>query len=364
VDEEREDSVDEHREDQMDEHREDPLDDGAGPEAAPPSPDDRTGRDAGAATVASDMSAGLPNVKRLARIIVLAAVAMYVLSGIYVVQPDERGVLSRFGRVVADDIQPGIHYRVPWPVDTVARPQVTSIKRMSVGYRIVDQLRGYAPEPRETQFITGDENIIEVQLLIQYVIKEPAAFLYAVEEPHWLVRRAGESVLTERVATLGVDGILTTAKLEVAQVVKDRAQAVLDGYGAGIEIVAAHLQEVNPPREVADAFRDVASAREDRNRIIQEAEGYANRVVPTARGEAQELITAAEGYRTEKIESATGEAARFRATLVEYRKARAATHERLYLEVMEEVLGRVSKYIVDTKAGEGKLNLRFLSTRK
>ena len=314
-------------------------------------------------TVRSDMSAGLPKVKRLARLIVLVAVAIYLLSGIYVVQPDERGVIARFGKVVTANVQPGIHYRIPWPVDTVARPQVTAVKRMSIGYKIVDQVRGLTPEPRETQFVTGDENIIEVQLLIQYVVKDPALFLYATEEPHWLVRKVGESVITERIGILGVDELLTTAKVEVAAAVKDGAQDLLDSYGAGMEIVAAHLQEVNPPREVADAFRDVASAREDKSRIIQEASGYANRIVPMARGDAQQLVTEAEGYRTEKVKTAEGESHRFRATVVEYWKSPAVARQRLYLEVMEEVLSKVRKYVVDAESGE-KLNLRFLSQRE
>lgn len=315
------------------------------------------------ASARSDMSAGLPKVKRLARVVLLAAVAMYLLSGVYVVQPDERGVIKRLGRVITDDVQPGIHYRAPWPIDEVTTPQVTAIKRMSVGYKIVDELRGLTAEPRDTQFITGDENIIEVQLLIQYVVSHPAHFLYATEEPHWLVRKAGESVLTEKIGTLAVDQLLTTAKIEVAQAVKERAQVVLDSYGAGVEIVAVHIQEITPPREVADAFRDVASAREDRSRIIQEANGYANRVIPMARGDAQGQVTAAEGYRTEKVKTAEGEAHRFRATVVEYWKSPAAARQRLYLEAMETVLSRVSKYVVDTGSGE-RLNLRFLSERR
>jgi len=233
---------------------------------------------------------------------------------------------------------------------------------MSVGYKIIDQLRGLRPEPREAQFVTGDENIIEVQLLIQYVVKDPARFLYSTEEPHWLVRKVGEAVLTEKIAALDVDELLTTAKIEVAAAVRTNAQEVLDSYGAGMEIVAAHLQEINPPREVADAFRDVASAREDRSRIIQEANGYANRVVPMARGEAQRLVTSAEGYRTEKAKTAEGEAHRFRATVVEYWKGPEAARQRLYLEVMEEVLSVVRKYVVDAESGE-KLNLRFLTQK-
>ena len=321
-------------------------------------------RDPRLAGVRADMSAGLPRVRRVARLAAVAAVAMYVASGIYVVQPDERGVVRRFGRVVAADVQPGLHYRVPWPVDAVARPQVTSVKRMSVGYKVIDQLRGIPPEPREAQFLTGDANIIEVQLLIQYVVKAPADFLYATEEPHWLVRRAGESALSEKVGVMGVDEILTTAKVEIATAVRERVQEILDRYGAGIEVVAAHLQEVSPPRDVADAFRDVASAREDKNRIIQEANGYANRAVPTGRGEAAGFVEAAAGYRAEKVAAARGEAARFTALLAEYRRAPAATRERIYLEIMGEVLGRVRKYVLDEKAGQTRLDLRFLAPRE
>jgi membrane protease subunit HflK len=315
-------------------------------------------------SVRSDMAAGLPRVRRVARLAVLAAVGLYFLSGIYVVQSDERGVVRRFGRVVRSSVAPGIHYRIPWPVEVVDRPQVTSIKRMSVGYKIVDQLRGLTPEPREAQFVTGDENIIEIQLLIQYVVKSPSDFLFDCEEPHWLVRRIGESALSEKVSAMPVDDILTTARVEIAEAVKARTQAILDEYGAGIEIVAAHLQEANPPREVADAFREVASAREDRNRIIQEAEGYQNRVVPTARGEASGLVAAAEGYSAEKVSVAGGDVARFRAICAEYRRNPAATRERMYLETMESVLARVRKYVLDEKAGHGALDLRVLTPRE
>jgi len=312
-------------------------------------------------SIRSDMRAGLPRVRRLGRLFLLLLLAMYILSGIYVVQPDERGVVTRFGRVMADDIQPGIHYRIPWPVERVFTPQVTSIKRMSVGYRIVDRVRGVAPTSREAQFVTGDENIIEAQMLVQYVVKDPSDYLFAVEEPHWLVRKACESVLTERVAAIGVDDVLTTAKLEVEADVKQATQQVLDTYGAGIMIVAAHIQDVTPPREVADAFRDVASAREDRNRIIQEANGYANRVVPMARGEGQELIIAARGDSSSAVSRATGDTDRFAAVLAEYQNARSVSRTRLWIETMETVLVTVSKYIVEPGRD---LDLRFIQTRK
>ena len=312
-------------------------------------------------SIRSDMQAGLPRVRRLGRLFVLLLLVMYILSGIYVVQPDERGVVTRFGRVTADDIQPGIHYRIPWPVERVFTPQVTSIKRMSVGYRIVDRVRGVSPTAREAQFVTGDENIIEAQMLVQYIVKDPSDYLFAIEEPHWLVRKACESVLTERVAAIGVDEILTTAKLEVETDVKEATQAVLDSYEAGIDIVAAHIQDITPPREVADAFRDVASAREDRNRIIQEANGYANRVIPMARGEGQELIIAARGDSTAFVSRAAGEADRFRSVLAAYGGSRSVSRTRLWLETMETVLATVKKYVVDP---DGDLDLRFMETRR
>ncbi|MBD3349532.1 MAG: FtsH protease activity modulator HflK [Candidatus Eisenbacteria bacterium] len=335
----------------------------AGPEGEEPVRRDDESRSRRAATtsVKSDMSEGLRRLRGISRLAALAVVAMYLLSGIYVVQPDERGVVRRFGRVVRESVAPGIHYRIPWPVDAVDTPQVTSIKRMSVGYKIVDRLRGISPEAREAQFVTGDENIMEIQLLIQYVVKSPTDFLFACEEPHWLVRKVGESVLTEKVGTMPVEDVLTTARVEIATTVKERAQRVLDRYGAGIEIVAAHLQETNPPREVADAFREVASAREDRNRIVQEAEGYLNRVVPTARGEAAGLVESAEGYGSEKVARAEGEAARFTAVFAEYRNAPTATRERLYLEALEKVLENVRKYVLDPREGDSTLDLRFLT---
>jgi len=314
--------------------------------------------------IAADMRAVLGKVRRLARLFAFAAVGLFLLSGFYVVEPDERGVVKRFGRLVADDVEPGIHYRLPWPVESSDTPKVTSIRRMSVGYRIVDEVRGIPPDAVLSQFVTGDTNIIEIQLLVQYVVKDASMFLYASVDPQWLVGGVCESVLSETVARIGVDEALTTAKLEVQAAVKAGSQAVLDGYESGVEIAAVHIQDISPPREVAEAFRDVASAREDRNRITEEARGYANRVVPTARGEAQALVTAAEGYRTERVLAARGESSRFTQLVAEYRKAEAATRDRLYLEVMEEVLSTARKHIVDAQAGDAVLDLRFLSERE
>jgi membrane protease subunit HflK len=166
------------------------------------------------AGIVADMRPVLAKVRRLARALALAVVGMYLLSGFYVVEPDERGVVRRFGRVVADDVEPGIHYRLPWPIEAVDTPKVTSIRRMSVGYRIVDQIRGVSPEAAQTQFVTGDTNVIEIQLLVQYVVKDASSFLYMVADPQWLVGGVCESVLAETVAGIGVDEALTTAKLE------------------------------------------------------------------------------------------------------------------------------------------------------
>nr|MBC8450628.1 FtsH protease activity modulator HflK [bacterium] len=225
-------------------------------------------------------------------------------------------------------------------------------------------VRGLSATSRETQFVTGDANIIEGQLLVQYVVKDPAAFLFGVEEPHWLVRKACEAVLTEKVAVTSVDDVLTTAKLEIERYVKAGAQEILDSYGTGIELVAAHIQEVNPPRDVADSFRDVASAREDKNRIIQEAKGYANRVVPMARGDGAALIIAARGDSTEVVNEAQGESDRFRALVAAYRSDRSTIRTRLWLETMDTVLSTVKKYILNDDAGEGELDLRFMEIKR
>jgi membrane protease subunit HflK len=301
----------------------------------------------------------LPRWRLLARIGALAFVVLYFVSGVYVVQPDEQGVVTRFGRIVNERVMPGMHYRLPWPFEKVARPKTTEVKIMSVGFRVVDRVRGLPPAKEDTEVLTGDENIINVQMMVQYRITDPARFLFAVEDPHWLVRKATETVLTRVIGSMGVDDVLTTEKLAIQDRVKKETQEILESYDCGLAVIGAYFQDISPPSEVGYAFRDVASAREDKNRMIHEAQGYRNEVLPRARGQAQEILEQAEGYRTERVERAKGDADRFVALLTEYEKQPEVTRTRLYVEAMEEILPRLRKYVVGEGDGRPVANLRM-----
>jgi len=303
----------------------------------------------------------LPPWRKLALISGLCLLALYLLSGAYVVQHNEQGVVRRFGRVVNDQAMPGIHYHLPWPVERVDSPKALQVKVMSVGFRMVDKIKGLSPRPDETQVLSGDENIINMQLIVQYRIDDPRAYLFAVEDPQWLVRRAAEASLTGIIGSMSVDQVLTTDKLIIQEKVKAQAQDILDGYGSGLTISGTYFQDISPSEEVAFAFRDVASAREDRNRLVNEAHGYRNEKLPQVRGEAQRMIEEAHAERIERINRAQGEAGRFLALMKEYHKSRAVTETRLYVETMEEILPRLKKYLLDKEQGAGVVDLRMIT---
>jgi len=307
-----------------------------------------------------DLARGaLPRWGLVGRIAVLVFIGLYLASGLYVVQPDEQGVVTRFGRLVNDRVMPGMHYHLPWPFERVDRPKTTEVKIMSVGFRIVDKMRGLPPAKEETQMLTGDENIIDVQMMIQYRIVDPAGFLFGVEDPHWLVRKAAESVLTRVIGAMGVDDVLTTEKLAIQDIVREQTGEILDQCGCGLKVIGAYFQDISPPSEVSYAFRDVSSAREDKNRMVHEAQGYSNQALPLARGQAEEMIQQAEGYRAERIARARGDAERFLALLEEYEKQPQVTQTRLYVEAMEEILPRLRKYVVGQEEGRGIANLKL-----
>ena len=294
----------------------------------------------------------------------LAVAFLYVLSGVYVVQPNEQGVVRRFGRLVDDQVMPGIHYHLPWPVERVDRPKTLQVKVMSVGFRMVDKIKGIGPLPQETQVLTGDENIIDIQMIVQYRVADPSAFLFSTEEPQWLVRRAAESCLTTIIGSMGVDQVLTTDKLLIENKLKEQTQAILDRYNCGLQISGAYFQDIGPSEEVAYAFRDVTSAREDRNRLINEAHGYRNEKLPQVRGQSQQMIRQAEAHRTERINRARGEADRFLSLLREYEKNRRVTETRLYVEAMEDILPKMRKYILDRDGERGVINMRVITPQE
>ncbi len=312
----------------------------------------------GRESVKGDLKVAFSRWRLVSRVVIAVAVGVYLASGISVIQTDEEGVVRRFGKAVRR-VPPGIHYRWPYPVEQLTRLKTKEIKRMSVGFRIVDQIQGRPPSREETQFLTGDENIINLQMMIQYTINDPVAFLFRADQVPTLVRRAGEAALTEIVGAMGVDDLLTAKKLEVQIKVKDYIQETLNRYNTGLRVLAAHLTDVSPPAEVADAFRDVASAREDRDRIVNEARGFVSDILPQARGEAQKTLQEAEAYQADVVNRATGDAERFLKAYGEYRKAKSTTATRLYLETVEQVLANSSVYVVDRNRTGAAATLRL-----
>jgi membrane protease subunit HflK len=282
-------------------------------------------------------------------LLIVIAVLIWVLSGIYIVAPDEVGVVKRWGayhRTTAS----GPHYHLPMPFESVLKPKVTQVRRFEIGFRTVNPGPPvqYRAVTDEALMLTGDENIIDIWSIVQYRIKGANDFLFKIEDPVKTVRDAAEAAMREVIGKNKIDEALTTGKNQIQMDAKDTLQAILDKYESGIEVVAVQLQEVHPPQEVRAAFKDVASAREDQNKFVNEAEGYANDLLPKAKGRAAELIAQAEAYKAEEVNRAQGDANRFLAVLKEYRKAEDITRKRLYLETMEQILTTANKFVLDS----------------
>ena len=290
------------------------------------------------------------------------AVAFWLLTGIYMVGPDEVGVLRTFGSYT-HQTQPGLNWHYPYPIQTVKTPKVTEVKRIEIGFRTTRNGQ-YRTVEKESLMLTGDENIVDAELIVQYRIKEPENYLFKIVEPELTVREASEASLRTIVGMNNIDETLTTGKFRIQEEAKKQIQAILDKYESGIQVVAAQLQDVSPPKQVIAAFKDVASAKEDKNRLINQAEGYRNDVIPKARGEAEAMIRGAEGFKESRIKRAEGDVAKFNTVLKEYRKAKDITRERLYLETMEKVLPGIEKVIVPDKDSGNMLNLLNLTTSK
>jgi len=287
--------------------------------------------------------------------LVLVAVAIYLGSGVFTVAADEQAVVRRFGRVTAR-LGPGIHYRLPWPVDRVDVLKTTTVMKTGVGF---DLPEGEAPTVSGMEVLTGDTNIISVAMTLQYVIRNPAAFLFDVESPQALIGSVAESVLTETVVGMPVDEVLTTGRLAVQERVKVRTQEILDRYGSGVLLTSATIMTIALDGSVARAFQDVANAGADREKKINDARSYANTLLPKARGEARSMVLAAQSYKEQRVAEAIGNTTRFLELLVEYRKAPDITRSRLYLEAVEKILPRVRKFVIDSRQGQHPVNLRF-----
>ena len=278
------------------------------------------------------------------------ALVLWLLTGIYVVGPDEVGVVQTFGKYSRAS-QSGLNYHFPYPIETVKTPKVTEVKRIEIGFRSVGKNQ-YQTVERESLMLTGDENIVDAEMIVQYKIKDPEAYSFNFIKPELTVREASEASLRTVVGRHNIDEALTSGKFMIQEETKELVQSILDKYKTGILVVAVQLQDVSPPQQVIAAFKDVASAKEDKNKMVNQAEGYRNDIIPKARGEAQAMIREAEGYKKARIARAEGDVAKFSAVLKEYRKAKGVTETRMYLETMEEILPKIEKIIIpDAKSG-------------
>lgn len=290
-------------------------------------------------------------------------VLLWLLSGIYIINPDEEGVVLRFGRYDRT-VGAGPHYHLPYPIETVYKPKVTQVLRGEVGFRSVSQGTTFQQGqvrtiPEEASMLTGDENIVNVQFSVQYKIKDPVEYLFNVTNQAAVVRNAAEAAMREVIGKSQIDSALTDGKLKIQSDATELLQQILNRYEVGVQIIAVQLQDVHPPQGVIDAFKDVASAREDKSRIINEAEAYRNEILPKARGLGAEMQNQAQAYRETRIQNAEGETRRFLSVLTEYEKAKDVTQKRLYFETMEEILSNAKEKIILPKGTSDKM-LPFL----
>jgi len=290
-------------------------------------------------------------------LVVLAAVVLWGVSGFFRVEPDEVGVVMRFGKEVRQ-VQPGLNYHLPYPIETALTPKALQVRKIDVGMRIVDDLRRgttVRDVPEESLMLTGDENIVDVDFSVLWRIKPAGVgeYLFNIQNPEGTVKAVAESAMREVIGRSEIQPILTGARQNIEVAVQDLMQKTLDQYGAGVLVVQVQLQKVDPPQQVIDAFRDVQAARADLERAQNEAQTYANRVVPESRGRAAQILQNAEAYKQQTVAEAIGQTSRFLKIYDEYKKAPEVTRRRMYLETMERILGGTDKIILDSKGQSG-----------
>jgi membrane protease subunit HflK len=290
-------------------------------------------------------------------IIALGAVVLWLFSGFFRVEPDEVGVVLRFGKQVRE-VQPGLNYHFPYPVETVLTPKALQVRKIDVGMRIVDDLRRgttVRDVPEESLMLTGDENIVDVDFSVLWRIKPNGVgeYLFNIQNPEGTVKAVAESAMREVIGRSEIQPVLTGARQNTETAVQELMQKTLDQYGAGILVQQVQMQKVDPPQQVIDSFRDVQAARADLERAQNEAQTYANKVVPEARGKVAQIVQGAEAYKSQTVAEATGQTSRFSKIYEEYKKAPDITRRRMYLETMERVLGGTDKIIIDSGSQSG-----------
>jgi membrane protease subunit HflK len=284
------------------------------------------------------------------RNLALAALLLFIAwQSAFIVGPDEEGVVKRFG-IPVRTVGPGPHLKAPI-LESVLQPKVAKLHRVEIGFRTDRQSRQQMV-PQEALMLTGDMNILAIEFIVQYKIKEAANYLFNVADIHDTIGKAAEASMREVIGKSKIDEALTTGKAQIQQDTQDLLQKILDQYQSGVQIAAVQLQDVDPPEAVAAAFKDVTNAKEDREKLINQAIGYRNDILPRAKGEAAQQVNQAKGYAQSRLNRAQGEANRFLATLKEYNQSKDTISKRIYIETLEDILPKVEKVIVDGKGGE------------
>lgn len=281
-------------------------------------------------------------------LIVVIAFALWTASGFYRVQPDEVGVVLRFGKWVSET-QPGLRWHIPAPIETVLLPKVTRINSLDIGFRSAPEAGGGRGRsvPEEGLMLTGDENILDIQYTVFWKIDDVGKYLFNIASPEATVKAAAESAMRQVIGQMQANYALAEGRSQIETQTQQLLQQILNDYGAGVQITQLQLRAVDPPAQVIDAFRDVQRAKADRERARNEAEGYANDIVPRARGQAQKIEQDAEAYRQQVVAQAQGDAQRFISVYDAFKKAPDVTRKRLYLETMEEILRDSNKYVIE-----------------
>jgi membrane protease subunit HflK len=304
-------------------------------------------------------AAALAAVGRVRAMLALGGLLAYLASGFYTVPTTSRAVTRLFGSIVDATVPPGVHWWWPRPIGQVDRAEVTRAFTMPVGYFAIEDARGIRPDPSIANWLTGDTNILQLRAKVNYRIADPAKYLFTSAQPAEVLRYVAGSAFTEAASALPVDDLLTSGRLALIERVRARTQALLDRWGVGLQVLAVNLESVEPPVFVMAAFQDVQNARADRERLISEAQTYANGLVPVARGEAERKINEALTFQNQRVNRARGDAERFTKLAAEHRRAPELLEKRLYLETAERVLPRVKRYVLDP-GGDGALPIRII----
>ena len=289
-------------------------------------------------------------------VIILVLVLIWLASGFYRVLHDEQGVVLQFGKYIKTT-QPGLNYHIPYPIERVLTPKVTKVNRVEIGYRQspdnrTTQIRDV---PEESLMLTGDENIVDIDFSVFWIINDAGKFLFNVQVPELTIKSAAETSMREVIGQSKIQSIFTEGRTEIEDKTRVLIQSILDDYETGVTITQVQTQKADPPGEVIDSFRDVQAARADLERQRNEAEAYANDIIPRARGEAEQILQSAEGYKQKVIADSEGKAARFLSIQSEYAKAPVVTKQRIFYETMESVFGDMDKIIIDNDSGQGVL---------